>query len=305
MADSTLFATAWSEGCDPDDNRDAVRVTAATDGSEALLAVADGASNTLFAGNWAELLCDTAVAPESSGLDEVGLRAGLEQAAVAHQAGVTLGEEDRWLRRKWEQYGSQSTLLAVNIRKKSATSALVEAYAVGDSTLIHASETSVRSFPLTHSDEFGRRPTLISSLDPTDVVFDRWSGSMEPGDIIVAVSDGVARRLLELSSTDGASVVRALASALMDGHTDSRTVLVEAIGTPLPDGSMTLEDDATLALCVFLPPAPAADPVERVRQLLTPPSDSSPVDEPLLVRLSGLVRSAWDGFWKSSGRGRG
>ena len=150
-------------------------------------AVADGASESYAAGDWARLLVEAFVAlgPDGDWLKDP--RAAW-QAAVAGGA-VSWYAEDKFAR------GGHATFLGVCLTPGPAGYEW-EATAVGDACLIHVRDGAcVRSFPVARSSEFNGSPPLVNSRAGAPA----WKterGSVRHGDALLLATDALAQCLL-------------------------------------------------------------------------------------------------------------
>jgi hypothetical protein len=174
----------------PDECEDA----AAGDPDLGRFAVADGASESYAAGDWARLLVDAFVATGPAG-DWLKAPREAWQAEAAASA-VSWYAEDKFAR------GGHATFLGVSVQPADDGLGW-EAVAVGDTCLLHLRDGScVASFPLTRSTEFNGAPMLVNSRGGVPA----WRsarGALRPGEALLLATDALAQHLLE--SAEGGS----------------------------------------------------------------------------------------------------
>ena len=174
----------------PDECEDA----AAGDPDAGRFAVADGASESYAAGEWARLLAEAFVATGPTGDWLKAPREAWQQEAAG--SAVSWYAEDKFAR------GGHATFLGVSIQATS-DGAEWEAVAVGDSCLLHLRDgNSVTSFPLIRSAEFNGAPTLVNSRGGMPA-WRTGRGKFRPGEALLLATDALAQHLLE--STEAGS----------------------------------------------------------------------------------------------------
>lgn len=288
MRRGNLFVDRWTEGARPEGNLDAVATTSSRDA--ALLVVADGASDTLFAEQWANALVTAATQIEPGAVDLPSLDRAVAATAMDFRARVGEGPSGTFQQRKWRQLGSQATLLVVQVRAAGERRATVETFAVGDSVMILVGKRGVEAFPIADPTAFGRRPQLVASSTSGTVPFATWSGMIEHGDVVLAVSDGVAAPLLRRLGVEGTAAAWRFIAALLDAAPGgARRAVVEFAGSVGADGARTLGDDATVAICAFLP-APTRDGLGAARRLVRTRLREQPAWMSLLKHMAAIVR---------------
>jgi hypothetical protein len=167
-----------------------------------LLCVSDGATESSYSAEWAEILVNGL--RRWSG-DFINERPELE--ALLHNLQEEWNEIVPWDRLRELGYpflpkaqrGAHASVLAVRIRD-----GLWEAVAVGDCNLfiIDRAARCVLSWPAQRHTEFGSSPVLLSSiLGANGLVLDNWlrtiAGKLLPGETLIICSDAVAAFLLE------------------------------------------------------------------------------------------------------------
>jgi len=155
-------------------------------------AVADGASESYAAGEWARHLVMGFV---HGGTDDwlTASRNAWQQEIGGH--GLSWYAEDKLA------HGAHATFLGLTLQPAKDHVAW-EAIAVGDSCLfVIAKDTPPTAFPVTHSSGFTSSPALVTSRG----AWPGWKverGALRPGDIILLTTDALAQCLLA-SSEDG------------------------------------------------------------------------------------------------------
>jgi hypothetical protein len=160
----------------------------AGDPGDGRFAVADGASESFAAGEWARLLVETFVG-RGPDRDWLARPRADWQKAVAGQAVTWYAEEKL-------SAGGHATFLGLTTRPV-ADQFDWEAVAVGDACLFHVVSGSVlSSFPLDRPGDFTSSPTLISSRSGNP----NWkakTGVLRPGEALLLATDALAQCLLE------------------------------------------------------------------------------------------------------------
>jgi serine/threonine protein phosphatase PrpC len=203
------------------------------------VAVADGASTSWQAGEWALHLCDAWVRPDGAwgpGEHETCVAAvqrSFQDPGHTQQAGPS-----QWFADEVARRGAFAAFLGVSFNISAGQSVAYRALSVGDVCLLHyRNGMLVASFPITSSDELTSQPELIGSshgrrTSPAKAL----SGELESGDVLVLATDGVAGYLLgESASKEGSR-------ALTYG---SVAEVAEALETARATGEM-VDDDYTL-----------------------------------------------------------
>jgi len=160
-----MRVSAWTfslqkAGNDPDDYEDASCVSDSSR-EHVRVAIADGATESSFAGEWARILV------EAFGQRKLGTL--LKENRLAE-----LGENWRagicsrslpWYAEEKLQSGAFSAFLGLAVSGYPADQLRWTAVAVGDSCLFHVRDDQLlRAFPLSRSDQFDNHPYLLSSL---------------------------------------------------------------------------------------------------------------------------------------------
>src|SRR5438874_6594596 len=156
-------------------------------------AVADGASESSFAGLWARLLVEGFVKEAKKPWEETDWLKPLHQRWVAEVNRQPLP----WYAEMKRQEGAFATLLGFALRKPEHWRAV----AVGDSCLIQIRAGRVMaSFPLCESRDFGNQPDLICSRPPGAQArqprLKKITGRWAPGDYFLLMTDALAQWFL-------------------------------------------------------------------------------------------------------------
>lgn len=184
-------ATAWwapKSGNTASEYEDAYAVK-----PEALrFAVADGASETSFARQWAELLVEGFVQDAPSAAELHDFITPLQAVWAEGQK----GKATAWYAERKAQAGAFSSLLGVSIDGDRW-----RAVAVGDSCLfVVRSGKVLRAFPLERAEQFSNRPSLLSSVSRAntgvwnDVV--AVEGELLANDRLLLMTDALAQWFL-------------------------------------------------------------------------------------------------------------
>ncbi len=173
------------------------------------VALADGATTSSFAREWAQAL--TRAFAQRNFLTEAGLKKAVQATAPAWWRAV-FSRPLPWYAEEKARRGAFASLLGIQIEAGGAseTNGRWQALAVGDSCLFlvrggaddHAAiETA---FPLQKAEEFGNSPALLSShlarnsQAPTFVAAGQW----QAGDLFVLATDALALWFLSETQRD-------------------------------------------------------------------------------------------------------
>ncbi len=172
----------------------------AADPGAGRFAVADGASESAFAGLWARLLVDGFLAARRPR----DLAGWLDEARRRWSAEV-MGLELPWYAEMKRAEGSFATLLGLRMRGATPIhAARWRAVAVGDSCLVRMRNNGpVRAFPLGRSSEFDNQPRLIGSRGEMPRGARYASGSLAPGDRLFLMTDALAQWFLRACEDGG------------------------------------------------------------------------------------------------------
>lgn len=161
-------------------------------------AVADGATESAFAGAWARQL---ARAWGEERLAPGDLAAGLVGEQAAWRAAVD-AQPLPWYAEEKARSGAFAALLGVTVDTRDPEQAGWQAFAVGDCALFHVRRRAlVRSFPAEDAAFFTGSPVLISSLPfRNGAVAENLhlaAGALHAGDRLYLVTDALGQYLLQ------------------------------------------------------------------------------------------------------------
>jgi hypothetical protein len=166
----------------------------AADAATGRFAVADGASESIFAGEWANMLCEAFVAAPPS-RETIGT--WLAKLQKRWLAGVSKKAVPWYIEEKLQD-GAFATFLGLIVdgdEKRAKRS--WRAIAVGDSCLFHVRDDAmIVSFPMEKAAGFGTRPHLIGSRQSGSVDLTAAAGFLEPGDQLFLMTDALAEWFL-------------------------------------------------------------------------------------------------------------
>ena len=157
-------------------------------------ALADGATESCFAGLWAKLLVEGFVhqgAGERRAMAEVA--SGRQAQWDANVRGRTLP----WYAEPGVRQGAFAAFLGIVLARPSPASREWQAVAVGDTCLLHTrGRTLLRAFPIGHSRQFNNAPNLVGARMTPERVLEMESlwieGRGKPGDRLWAMTDALA-----------------------------------------------------------------------------------------------------------------
>jgi hypothetical protein len=155
-------------------------------------AIADGASESICAGEWAKLLCKEFVADESKPA-ELGTWIKKAQRRWREQV---VDQPSHWHVQEKLRDGAFSTFLGVQI-EDSGEIVRWRAVAVGDSCLFLIRGNRLQeSFPVASADAFGNRPILIGSQQRDRLRASTATSTMASDDLILLMTDALAEWFL-------------------------------------------------------------------------------------------------------------
>ncbi len=250
-----LFWREWTLakiGYDPEQNEDACLASKFKDddGSTAsLIAISDGASETVYSRLWARKLVEAAE-PNWPALSADELNQRLEEV----RQGFSPTESESltpftklFVRNKFLSQGSQATLLVLTVTGSKDTDSLtLRALSIGDSCLLLFRENGeVCPFPVRTSDDFGLEPGLVQSRTQERLDCRRWDDKMEPGDLLLVCTDAVGKWALQCleSNPSRADLVFEFLLGLLVPVASESTALVQASSTnPSPPSEKVSEE---------------------------------------------------------------
>lgn len=169
--------------------------------NELNVAVADGATQSIFSGKWAQLL--TTQFCENGLLNAAALVEALPSVQKKWVTSVT-EKALPWYAERKVQMGAFASLLGINlVSNGSSPSIKWRCVAVGDSCIFHVRANKIlTTFPLVESRAFEANPHLICSVPSgNDALLDHFitiEGDCEIDDIFLLSTDMVARCLVKL-----------------------------------------------------------------------------------------------------------
>ena len=183
-------------GNTPDEYEDAFWPEQAEKVAEAFrVAVADGATETSFSRQWAELLVRAYCANEAMHRDLGWILPWIQKVWCRRVSAKPLP----WYAEAKLQFGAYSSLIGLTIwgKRLESGTARWKAIAVGDSCLFQVRDNRlIIAWPLRRSDQFNNRPLLISSRPENNAYLAeqiaRLSGDWESGDLFYLMTDALA-----------------------------------------------------------------------------------------------------------------
>ena len=174
---------------------------AVTDTALGRFAIADGASESVFAGEWAGLLCQSYVSESPDPTKLVEWRQSLQKRWLA----MVLRQELPWYLEEKLKEGAYATFLGLSLGEQTPTHGRAwKALAIGDSCLFHVRGARLlTAFPLEQSEDFGTRPNLIGSRQRSEPTGTVLSGTIEPGDALLMMTDALAEWFLRTCDEGG------------------------------------------------------------------------------------------------------
>jgi hypothetical protein len=224
-------------GGDDTDYEDAVSIAAGNWPVRA--AVADGATESVYAGLWAEMLVDTLV---DVGADPTALTAAVQaRQSEWHAAVQERAAEQPWYVQTKAAEGAFATALVLSVREDGTWAAA----GIGDCCLFHLASDRTQAWPADDPEAYTNRPALIPSRGGDRIpVPDSTTGTWTPGDTFLLATDAVAAWLLRVGPR---SVLAA-------------DVSFEAMVEDARDDGTLRNDDATLLILEWAgPPASVED----------------------------------------------
>jgi hypothetical protein len=169
-------------------------------------AVADGATETSFSREWAQLLVNA----YCDGRFESGYHN--EIAKLQRRWRLTLRDRQLpWYAEEKLKLGAYSSLVGITLFEEETPNGLIirfTALAVGDSCLFHfRDDRLLLAWPLNRADQFGSRPVLLPSISPHDTSLSELvgnvAGNCQRGDRIFLMTDALACWLLQSLGATG------------------------------------------------------------------------------------------------------
>ncbi|MGE3286155.1 MAG: hypothetical protein AB7J32_08640 [Pseudonocardia sp.] len=172
------------------ENDDAYRI----DAERGHLAVADGASSSFRAADWARLLCATFV--EDGPLRRAPSDSWITKATTAFRDGTQQPSE--WWSTEAAHRGAHAAFVGLGVIQRERD-LIWRATAIGDCVLVHlrtaadGREPVVTAFPIAHSAAFPVNPMLLSSVADGPPPVGYLEGTAALGDVWLLMSDELAR----------------------------------------------------------------------------------------------------------------
>lgn len=173
----------------PDEYED----SAVGDGTRGRFAIADGATESAFAGNWSMLLAEAFV---RESVLNCGWDAWLPEVRRRWTT-VVSGRDMPWYLEEKVKQGAFATLLGLELNPMPTGDWEWKSIAVGDCCLFQVrSPELVCSFPIEHAAEFNATPELIGSRNAQTPRDQRARGRARPRDVFLLASDALSAWLL-------------------------------------------------------------------------------------------------------------
>jgi hypothetical protein len=184
---------------------------ATCDPSAGRFAVADGASESIYAGEWARMLCEAFVADPAAESAAGSWVAASRKRWAAHVE----GQPAPWHVAEKLEDGAFATFLGLTVQGSRW-----RATATGDTCLFLVHADGLRgTFPVAEAAGFGTRPDLVGSLSGGRTRTVSARGTILPGDRLLLMTDALAEWFLREHEA-GRSPWREVAGATADGFPD-------------------------------------------------------------------------------------
>jgi hypothetical protein len=216
-------------------------------------AAADGATETSFAGLWANLLVRSY---GRKGLDWDCFDERVEHCRKVWKRAVG-SKVLPWYAEEKVRSGAFSSIVGVTLYdglvwKRSGT---WHAIAVGDSCLFQVSDHKlVNAFPLEHSNDFSSRPVLLGSVlpgpDATRVVPCSMKGKWDRGDLFYLMTDALACWFLK--HVEGGADPSTILSSVTDQTSFDSLVATQRQNKEIDGIPALRNDDVTLVISAIL-----------------------------------------------------
>ena len=184
--------SAPKSGHTAEEYEDAAAGPAAAPDGTTRLAIADGATESAFAGLWARTLVEAFVAPESAVPETFAeflhrARRAFGEAVAERESGLA------WYASAKAEEGAHAAFLGLVLYPNHAWRAV----AVGDCCLLHLRDGDLlEAWPIDDPDAFDHRPDLVTSRFEAMHAPVTTSGQWADGDRLLLVSDALAAHLL-------------------------------------------------------------------------------------------------------------
>ncbi len=220
-----VFSRAWTlpkDGYTTEQNEDAWRLASFVQGpwrQGLQLTLADGTTEAVYSGLWARTLV-AAAEPDWPALGPAEWEQKLEEVKKRFTPYDREGAIPWYVRNKYLTQGSQATLLTATLSQEPGLPGrMLRALAVGDCCLfLLRPRAQVFAFPLTESEQFGQNPALITSRPQKLQSAQRCEALVQPGDLLLACSDALARWVLQVAETHEFDKVFEMLTAILAGE---------------------------------------------------------------------------------------
>ncbi len=158
------------------------------------VAIADGATESSFSAEWANMLTKCYVRQQVNNIQELCTQ--IESLSKEWQNNIDV-KQLTWFAEEKARMGAFSTLLGLEIDSDAAEISCWHSIAVGDSCLFHIRDNSLKlAFPIQHSSDFNNSLILISSkfeknMQHWDKALKR-DGNWQAGDFFFLTTDALA-----------------------------------------------------------------------------------------------------------------
>lgn len=226
----------------PDEGEDAARVR--TDAWPVRAAVADGATESVYAGLWAQMLVETLV---DAGTDSEAVVDAVQERQPAWADAVQERAAERpWYVQAKAEEGAFATGLVLSVHDDGTWTAA----SIGDCCLVHVRNEAVRAWPADEPEAYTHRPALIPSRGADRIPTpDTTTGDWTPGDAFLLATDAVAAWLLRVGPRpllDADEPFEAAVDAARDDGTlrnDDATLLILKMTDPPEDDDPSSDRD--------------------------------------------------------------
>jgi hypothetical protein len=204
-----VFSRAWTlpkDGNTTEQNEDAWRLASFVQGAwrqGIQLTLADGTTEAVYSGLWARTLA-AAAEPDWPALGPGEWEERLDEVKKSFTPFDRDGSVPWYVRNKYLTQGSQATLLTATLSQEPGLPGrMLRALAVGDCCLfLLRPRAQIFAFPLIESEQFGQNPALIISRPQRLLSVQRCEALVQPGDLLLACSDALARWILQIAEVN-------------------------------------------------------------------------------------------------------
>jgi hypothetical protein len=191
----------WS--CPPKDGAKEATLEINTEGGKANFAIADGATEGMLSGKWAELVSKAFFRQGSDDFASVMRRAQVswQKWRAAYLRRRERHNPIKWFEEPGLQKGAFSTLLGLSFFCPFETVGKWVGMAVGDSCVFQLRQSQLQqSFPITSPNAFSNTPVLINSNTPENSEPSLFYGDYTLGDEFFLATDALSQWFLKSSS---------------------------------------------------------------------------------------------------------